>query len=406
MAKGRDLKPHIGIFGRRNCGKSSFVNVLVDQDIAIVSDFAGTTTDPVKKSLEIFGIGPAIIIDTAGIDDTGELGEKRVKKSMDVIKSIDAAILMITENTFGSFEMDLIAEFNSYNVPFVIVHNKSDIEEVKEQTVSVIRCFTKSSISDFCALNKDNLEPLIDEIKLIIPETAYTKPSLFGGLVKKGDVVLLITPIDSEAPEGRMILPQVMAIRDVLDNDCICIVVKETEVEAFLKKGIKPDLVVTDSQAFETIDPIIPKDIPLTGFSVVFARLKGNFDKFLEGTPHISNLKDGDRVLVLESCTHRVSCEDIGRYKIPNWIKAYTGKDIEFDIVSGLNNITRDITDYSLLVQCGGCMITKKQVLNRLKPAIDINIPVTNYGMAIAYMHKAYDRAVAPFLKVNEEVEV
>ena len=400
MSKGKDLKPHIGIFGRRNNGKSSFINLLVGQDLSIVSEQAGTTTDPVKKSVEIFGIGPAILIDTAGIDDTGELGEKRVKKTMEVIKQVDCAILLIVNNQFKVFELNLIKQFNEYDIPFLIVHNKSDIERISPLTTSTIQSITSSEIIEFSTLNPSNFDELIELIKNTIPQTAYQRPSLFADLVKPKDVVLLITPVDSEAPDGRMILPQNMAIRDVLDNDCITVVIKETEIEDFLKLGIKPALAVTDSQAFGMVSKLIPEDIPLTGFSVIFARLKGDFDKFMEGTSHISKLMDGDKVLILESCTHHLSCDDIGRFKIPNWLLKFTDKKLEFTVVAGLSEIREDLNNFAIIIQCGGCMVTKKQLHSRLKPAIDAGIPVTNYGLAIAYMHGIFDRATAPFQKI------
>ena len=231
-----------------------------------------------------------------------------------------------------------------------------------------------------------------------MPERPTRIHHCLGGLLNRGDIVMLITPIDNEAPEGRMILPQVQAIRDVLDNDCINVVLKETEVEHFLKTtGIKPKLAVTDSQMFGRIDKIIPKDIPLTGFSVLLARHKGPFDKYLEGTPKIDELKDGDRVLILESCTHQVNCDDIGRYKIPGWLSNHTGKKLEFDIVAGLDSFDHDLTKYALIVQCGGCMITRKQVHSRLQEAIEAGIPVTNYGMAIAWTKGIFERAIEPF---------
>jgi [FeFe] hydrogenase H-cluster maturation GTPase HydF len=231
--------------------------------------------------------------------------------------------------------------------------------------------------------------------------------TLLGDLINYGDIILLITPIDVEAPAGRLILPQVQAIRDILDNDAVAIILKEREVDSFLRKtGIKPALAVTDSQVFSKADASIPHDIPLTSFSVMLARFKGVFDKYLEGTPKISKLKDGDRVLLLESCTHHVSCDDIGRVKIPRWLSSFTGKKLEFDVVAGLDLLSRPVTDYALVIQCGGCMITRKQLLNRLRPALNAGVPVTNYGMAIAYVQGIYKRAVAPFLKGKLEENI
>lgn len=400
MAKGKDLKPHIGIFGRRNVGKSSFINALTGSDVAIVSDIAGTTTDPVKKSVEIFGVGPSIIVDTAGIDDTGILGEKRIQKSLQTIKNMDCAILLISGNDFGEFEAHLISHFNRFDVPYLIVHNKADLEPLNNETIGQIRKTTDAAIVDFSASLAQPMDELIESIKGTIPETAYVRPSLFGDLISRGDIVMLITPVDSEAPEGRMILPQVMAIRDVLDRDAINIVVKETEAELFLQKtGIQPKLVVTDSQAFGYVSKIIPEDIPLTGFSVAYARMRGPFDAYAEGVKKLSDLKDGDRILMLESCTHQVSCDDIGRYKLPRWISEFSHKELHFEAVSGLNELTRPYTDYALIIQCGGCMVTKKQIHNRLKQAMEAGVAVTNYGIAIAYMNGIYERAVRPFMQ-------
>jgi [FeFe] hydrogenase H-cluster maturation GTPase HydF len=396
--KGRELKPHIGIFGRRNNGKSSLINTLAGQDVAIVSTQPGTTTDPVRKSVEIFGIGPVILVDTAGIDDVGDLGKLRIRKTLQVIKSIDLAIIVIVDNNIGEFENELISHFKKFEVPFIFVHNKSDLASISSELKNQIHIGLQTEVVDFSTLNDENKELLIQMIIRNMPDTAYTSQSLLGGLLNRGDIVMLITPIDNEAPEGRMILPQVQAIRDVLDNDCINVVLKETEVEYFLKTtGIKPKLAITDSQMFGRIDKIIPKDIPLTGFSVLLARHKGPFDKYLEGTPKIDQLKDGDRVLILESCTHQVNCDDIGRYKIPDWLKNHTGKKLEFDIVAGLDSFDQDLTKYALIVQCGGCMITRKQVHSRLQEAIEAGIPITNYGMAIAWTKGIYERAIQPF---------
>lgn len=394
----KDIRPHIGIFGRRNSGKSSLINMLTGQEIAIVSDKPGTTTDPVSKSVEIFGIGPVILIDTAGIDDNGELGEKRIRKSKETVKKVDCAILVIAENQFDNFEIDLINLFDEFAIPYLIVHNKSDVLSLNNTTIEEIRKYSFSEIIDFSTLNDEIKEELISLIKNTIPTTSYQKPSLFADLVKPKDLVLLITPIDSEAPDGRMILPQNMAIRDVLDNDCITVVVKETELEDFFKLGVKPVLAVTDSQVFAYVSKIVPQDIPLTSFSIVFARLKGDFEKYVEGTKHISALKENDKILILESCTHQVSCDDIGRVKIPRLLQQFTGKKLEFTYVSGLSEIKSDIQDFSLVIQCGGCMVTRKQLLNRLKPFIAVEIPITNYGMTLAYVNGIFERATAPFL--------
>ncbi len=397
MNKGRDIKPHIGIFGRRNNGKSSFINAITGQDVAIVSEIAGTTTDPVKKSVEIFGIGPAIMIDTAGIDDTGELGLKRVKKSLEIISQVDCGVLLIAENEFNGHETELIARMQAFDVPFIIAHNKSDTQKLTAETIQKIRSITDAPVIDFSAVLKTNLEEIIDAMKLTIPQTAYQKPSLFEGLVKPKDVVLLITPIDSEAPDGRMILPQVMAWRDALDHDAICVSVKETELEDFFKLNIRPALAVTDSQVFEYVSSVVPEEVPLTGFSILFARIKGPFEKYIQGARSISKLRNGDKVLILESCTHQVSCEDIGRHKLPKWIQQFTEKNISFEIIAGNSPLPGNIASYALVIQCGGCMSTRKQIMNRLKPFMDAGIPVTNYGMTFAFLKGIFKRAMKPF---------
>jgi len=403
MSKGRDAKPHIGIYGRRNNGKSSLINCLAGQDIAIVSEQAGTTTDPVKKSFEITGFGPVILVDTAGIDDSGELGEKRVERTLRTLDIIDLAMLVVADNSWGEYEDDLVKKFRDQDVPFIIIHNKSDLAEPTAEFKEKIKVKTGGDPFEFSSVDKRNYEDLIKLIKETIPEHSYKTPTLLGDLIGQGDIVILITPIDMEAPAGRLILPQVQAIRDILDNDAVAIVLKEREVDAFLKKtAIKPVLAITDSQVFIKADASIPADIPLTSFSILLARFKGDFDNYLKGTPKISELRDGDRVLLLESCSHHVACDDIGRTKIPRWINNFTGKKIKYDVVAGLDVLPRPITDYSLLIQCGGCMITRKQLRNRLLPAIKAGVPVTNYGMAIAYVHGIFKRAIAPFVKSGD----
>lgn len=393
----------LGIFGRRNTGKSSLTNLLTGQEIAIVSEIPGTTTDPVRKSVEILGLGPVVIVDTAGIDDEGELGKKRVHKSKNAIKNVDCAVLLISENRFGDYEKELIAEFENYDTPYLIVHNKSDLERLEQTTIEKIRQTTTAEILDFTTINDNGKDILIDKIRQLIPTSHRQKISLFGGLVKPKEVVLLITPIDSEAPEGRLILPQNQAIRNLLDNDCITIVVKNTELEDFLQLGITPALAVTDSQAFGFVSEILPGSIPLTSFSILFARQKGDFEQFIKGTPHISKLNDGDRVLILESCTHQSSCDDIGRVKIPKLLQKFTGKKLEFEFVSGLSPLdpsppkSPQVGTFALVIQCGGCMVTRKQLLNRLKPFVEAGIPVTNYGMTLAYVNGIFERATKVF---------
>ncbi len=398
-AKGRDSKPHVGIFGRRNAGKSSLINALVGQEIAIVSDVAGTTTDPVKKSIEVHGLGPLIFIDTAGIDDTGELGQLRIRKSLGTLNLIDLAILVLSGNSFDESEQRLVEEFRKNDIPFVLVHNKCDITPVADSLRDEVRSLTGREITEYSALLPGKYNAgLLRVIRENMPPTVLKSRGLIGDLVGHGDIVLLITPIDIEAPEGRLILPQVQVIRDVLDNDCTAIVLKEREVDSFLRRtGIKPKLAITDSQVFLKADASIPRDIPLTSFSIILARQKGDFEQYLKGTPKIGELKDGDRILLLESCTHNVSCDDIGRVKIPRWLTNFTGKKLVFDTVAGLDNFPRPIEEYALVIQCGGCMVTHRQLMNRLREPKKHNIPVTNYGMAIAYVHGIFHRATEPF---------
>ena len=394
----RDLKPHIGIFGRRNVGKSSLINTLTGQEVAIVSDVAGTTTDPVKRSVEMLNFAPVVIIDTAGIDDEGDLGEQRIKRTQQVISQIDLALLLISNNVFGTFEEELIKAIQDADVPIIIIFNKTDIIVPDMGLTSKLKNRYHYDIIPFSNTNPENLSLLIGSIKRNIPETAYSTPSLLGDIVNKNDVVMLVTPIDSEAPAGRLILPQVQILRDLLDNYAISIVIQPENINYVIQsQGIKPKLIITDSQLLNKADEIFPTDIPLTGFSIILAHYKGNFQAYLKGTPEIDRLKDSDRVLILESCSHHTSCEDIGRHKIPQWLRQYTKKELSFDFVAGLSQIALPITDYALVIQCGGCMITRKQLYSRLKPAIDAEVPVTNYGLAIAYIHGYYERVVEPF---------
>ena len=374
----RDLKPHIGIYGRTNSGKSTLINKLTGQPIAIVSDQAGTTTDPVKKSIEIFGIGPVVLIDTAGIDDTSELGKQRMDKTYQTLKEIDCAILVIADNRFGDPEEQLIAQFKEYALPFIVVNN-------------LFEGIVKSDVINLNIL-KEEPQPIIEALKKAIPESAYKKSSMLGGIVKPNDVVVLVTPIDDEAPEGRLILPQVMAIRNALDNDCICVVLKETNLQQYFDTMPYPDLVVTDSQAFAMVSKIVPEEVRLTSFSILLARLRGDFENYLKGTPHLAELKDGDKILMLESCTHEISCGDIGRVKLPALIRKFTCKNIQFDYVAGLAPID-NINQYAMAIQCGGCVATRKQLLNRTNLAVKAGIPISNYGMAIAYMTGIFKRA-------------
>ncbi len=390
-------KVHIVITGRRNTGKSSLINCILGQNKAVVSEVAGTTTDPVKKSFELPGIASIVFTDTAGIDDEGDLGLLRINKTYEAIRQADAAILVITDNIFSTYEEELIREFQNLSLPFIILHNQSDRVKLLPSLQQKLKEAYQVEIIPFSTLYT-NPEILIEPLRRLIGKRDHL--SLLGELIKPGQVVMLVTPIDSEAPTGRMILPQVQMLRDILDNQCISIVLQPQEIPAFFSRtGLMPDLVITDSQAFSKVAPQIPSSVTLTSFSIVLAHHKGNFQKYLQGTRHIENLHDGNRILMLESCSHHVSCEDIGRVKIPTLLKKYTGKQLEFDFIAGLDQIKRPFTDYALIIQCGGCMVTARQLRNRLMPAIHAGIPVSNYGMTIAYVLGIFERATQPFLK-------
>jgi [FeFe] hydrogenase H-cluster maturation GTPase HydF len=361
----------------------------------------GTTTDPVKKSMELPGIGPAILIDTAGIDDTGTLGNLRIQKTREVMKIIDLAILVINNNAMATFDDGLLDDFYNAGIPYLVVHGKSDIIPLDAGFRDSLIRRHRVPVVTFSRNDPSCLEELMDAIRRTMPVTAYRQRSLLADLVRQGDIVLLITPVDTEAPEGRLILPQVQVIRDILDNECVAIVLKENELDAFLRRNnVRPQLVICDTSVILKADTSVPKDIPLTGFSILLARYKGEFQNYLKGTPAIDRLKDGNSILLLESCTHHVTCDDIGRVKIPRWMDNFTGRQLQYDVVSGLNHLERPITDYSLVEQCGGCMITRKQLVNRLKPAIEAGL-VTNYGSGL--MQGSIRRAIRPFERYSEQ---
>ena len=316
----------------------------------------------------------------------------------------DLAILLTGEGEWGDFEDDIIKLFNEQDIPFIVLSGKADMKGPDEEFVSKVKATTGKTAVPFSAFEISSREALIRLIQESIPTRSMKLSTLLGDLISQGDTVLLITPIDVEAPEGRLILPQVQVIRDILDNDAVAVVLKEREVDAFLRNtGIRPALAVTDSQVFVKADASIPHDVPLTSFSILLARQKGDFENYLKGTPAIADLKDGDRVLLLESCTHHVACDDIGRVKIPRWLTGFTGRKLEFDVVAGLDMLPRSVSDYAIVIQCGGCMITARQVQQRIKAAVRAGVPVTNYGMAIAYVQGIYNRAVAPFMKGASE---
>ncbi len=396
--KGNELKPRIGIFGRRNYGKSSLINYLTGQNIAIVSDTPGATTDPVRKTMELGGVGPVIWIDTAGIDDFGSLGAMRVEKSLQELKQCDLAIIILSENRFEEPEETLVENCKKSNVPFLFVYSQSD--RIAPDNVFIDSMKQKFGTTPYIYnISSDQFRlPLLGLIRDALPESAYRHQSLLAGVISPSDRVVMVTPIDSSAPEGRMILPQVQVLRDILDNDAVAIVCKETELQSTLSSmPSPPNLVITDSQVFGMVSQMVPDSVPLTSFSIVLARAKGLFDEYIQGTSAINSLDDGDKVLILESCTHNVTCEDIGRVKLPKLLLKHTGKELHFDVVAGLTALQTPITDYALVIQCGGCVVTPKQLASRLAPAIDANIPVSNYGLALAFLNGIFHRAIRPF---------
>lgn len=391
----KGMKVHIGIFGKRNVGKSSILNALVNQDISIVSDTAGTTTDPVEKSMELLPLGPVLFVDTAGIDDEGALGLQRVEKTKKVIDRIDLAII-VCDKSFDKFEELLIDEFNSHKTKFIIVINKIDtdncteklIEELKKYEVDII----KTSVTD-----KFGIDDLRQSIIKNVPDEFFAESSIASDLIQAGETAVLVVPIDLEAPKGRLILPQVQTIRDLLDNDSIVVVTKERELRRTLDNfKTPPKLVITDSQAFLKVSADVPKDIKLTSFSILFARFKGDLNEFVKGAMAIEKLESDDKVLICESCTHHAIGDDIGRVKIPRWITQYTGKKLEFEHYAG-HDFPENIKDYALIIHCGACMTNRREILSRILKAKKANVPITNYGLTIAYSLGIFERALEPF---------
>lgn len=393
----RGNRVHIALFGRRNAGKSSVINAITDQEIAIVSDVKGTTTDPVYKSMEILPIGPTVIIDTAGLDDFGELGELRKKKTIEVLSKTDVALVVIdagqgvTED--DQFILDLIRD---KNIPQIIVLNKQDTAESTEEDIEALKERYKVPVLAVSAANGKGIQSLKKAIASSLPEDE-DKFRIIGDLIQPGDLVVLVTPIDKAAPKGRLILPQQQTIRDILESDAIAVVTKEHELKETLEKlGTKPKLVVTDSQAFLKVSADTPKDIPLTSFSILFARHKGDLNELIAGAKAIRSLEDGDKVLVSEGCTHHRQADDIGRVKIPRWIRQMTGKQIDFEYTSG-TQFTEDIERYSLIVHCGACMLNKTAMHYRINQAKHFGVPIVNYGVLIAHVQGIIDRAIEPF---------
>lgn len=375
---------HIGIFGRRNAGKSSLINAITNQNIAVVSDVLGTTTDPVYKAMELLPLGPVMIIDTPGLDDTGELGQLRVKKANQVINKTDIALVVIdSQKGKTALEEDLISRLNNKKIPYIVVYNKSDLEDFNIVDGEI-------SVSSVTGKNIDRLKEMIAQ-KAVKPLAEFP---ILSDLIERGDGVILVTPIDESAPKGRIILPQQQTIREILDSNATAIVCQVGELEGILNNlKTPPRMVVTDSQAFGAVSKIVPENIPLTSFSILMARHKGELSHQLEGAKTLDNIKDGDKILISEGCTHHRQCGDIGTVKLPAFIKNYTKADVSFEFTSG-TEFPEDLSAYKLIIHCGGCMLNEREMKYRIQTAKDQDVPITNYGMIIAKTTGILDRSI------------
>ncbi len=388
---------HIGIFGKRNAGKSSIINGITGQNLAIVSDVKGTTTDPVLKAMEILPLGPVVIIDTPGLDDEGDLGALRMQKAYQMLNKTDVAILII-DGTIGFTKEDeaIFSRIKKKNIPYVVVFNKQDL--MAEEDMANVDTEGLCPYIWVSANSPTQMYELKELIAAQVPEDDQETP-IIRDLVEKNDFVILVIPIDSAAPKGRLILPQQQTIRDLLEVNAVSIVVQDTELAdtiAALEGGKKPKLVVTDSQAFESVSRDVPEDILLTSFSILFARHKGSLWSQVEGAKAIDTLVDGDTVLISEGCTHHRQCDDIGTVKMPRWIKQYTGVDVNVEFTSG-TEFPLDLSKYKLIIHCGGCVLNEREMKYRIQCAADAGIPMTNYGTAIAHMHGILDRSLEVF---------
>ena len=394
---------HIGFFGKRNAGKSSVMNAVTGQDLAVVSDVKGTTTDPVYKSMELLPLGPVVMMDTPGIDDEGELGNLRVKKSYQVLNKTDAAVLVI-DGTEGVSPEDkaLMERIRKKEIPFVVAVNKIELSDpAAEETVKKELALKSDQIAAVSAATGEGIFELKEQIAAIA-QTEETEKHLVRDLLNPSDIAVLVVPIDSAAPKGRLILPQQQTIRDILEAGAISVVVKETELKDALKKlGTKPKMVITDSQAFSQVAADTPDDILLTSFSILMARYKGNLEQAVAGVTALDGLEDGDTVLISEGCTHHRQCDDIGTVKIPRWIREYTGKEIKIETTSG-TEFPDDLTKYKLIIHCGGCMLNEREMKYRLSCAADQGVPMTNYGIMIAYVKGILKRSVEVFPEIHK----
>lgn len=392
----KSMRLHIGIFGKTNVGKSSLLNRITNQDVSIVSNIAGTTTDVVEKTMELLPIGPVNFLDTAGINDSTALSSERIEKTMKIINRTDVAIVVCDYNGIDDYERNLIEKFNELKIPFMIFINKTDEKYPSDSIIEDLKNYTEHIL--LSSVKTDDL--IVFKIKellvKLLPEDFVNSPKIVGDLIPQGSTVILVIPIDKEAPKGRIILPQVQTLRDLLDNNCVSVVVKESELKSAIDNlKIAPSLVVTDSQAFKNVSEIVPENIPLTSFSILFARLKGDLNAFSQGAKSIEKLQDGDRVLILESCTHHAIEDDIGRVKIPNLLRKKTGKNLIIDNIAGHD--FPDISKYKLIIHCGACMTNRREVLSRILLASENNVPITNYGICISYCLGILPRALKIF---------
>mgnify|MGYP002623976725 CR=1 FL=1 len=392
----KSLRLHIGIFGKTNVGKSSFLNKITNQDVSIVSDKEGTTTDVVEKSMELLPIGAVNFLDTAGINDKTELSEKRMEKTYKILNRTDVAVLICDYNGFDEYEKSLIEKFNELKIPFITVVNKTDLKEISAQNLSVIKEYCQNIIITSVLEDDDLVFGFKEALVKLLPDEFVNPPKIIGDLTEEKSTVILVIPIDKEAPKGRIILPQVQTLRDLLDSNCITICVKESELKAAIENLKEPpSLVITDSQAFKNVAQIVPNEIPLTSFSILFARLKGDLTAFINGAKTIESLEDGDKVLILESCSHHAIDDDIGRVKIPNLLRKKTGKNLVIENFSGHD--FPNVSGYKLIIHCGACMTNRKEVLSRILIASKKGVPITNYGIAISYCLGILERAVDIF---------
>lgn len=392
----KSMRLHIGIFGKTNVGKSSLLNRITNQDVSIVSNIAGTTTDVVEKTMELLPIGPVNFLDTAGINDSTALSSERIEKTMKIINRTDVAIVVCDYNGIDDYERNLIEKFNELKIPFMIFINKTDEKYPSDSIIEDLKNYTKHIL--LSSVKTDDL--IVFKIKellvKLLPEDFVNSPKIVGDLIPQGSTVILVIPIDKEAPKGRIILPQVQTLRDLLDNNCVSVVVKESELKSAIDNlKFAPSLVVTDSQAFKNVSEIVPENIPLTSFSILFARLKGDLNTFSQGAKSIEKLQDGDRVLILESCTHHAIEDDIGRVKIPHLLRKKTGKNLIIDNIAGHD--FPDISKYKLIIHCGACMTNRREVLSRILLASENNVPITNYGICISYCLGILPRALKIF---------